>query len=55
VRHRIGDRLLRSVTLKALPKRGFTLQVSDELTDGRRLVASRKVAICAPKRARAHR
>jgi hypothetical protein len=55
VRHRVSERLLRSVTLKDLPKRGFRLQVSDELTDGRRLVASRRVAICAPKRARARR
>jgi hypothetical protein len=51
VRYRIGERLLLSVTLKLLPRRGFTLKVSDELTDGHRLVGSRRIAICGSKRA----
>ncbi len=51
VRHRLGERLLRSVKLKQLPRRGFTLKVSDELIDGHRLVGSRRISICAPRRA----
>ncbi len=52
VRHRVGDRLLRTVTLQALPRKGVMLKISDELTDGRMLVGQRRLTICPPRRHR---
>lgn len=46
VRHRVGDRLALSVNLRSLPRRGFTLRVTDELTDGSRLTGQRRIRAC---------
>ena len=50
VRHRVGDRLRRTVTLHDLPVKGVLLTISDELADGRLLIGQRRLRICPTRR-----